>query len=101
MLFRSHPIVMETFLRYHAPLARVEDAFTNGVISSMMMRYDTSPEDSYISPYIHYEPSDPEVAAAWYSLVANPCETALRKTYGELSRSNSLEQLFHYRPMAG
>lgn len=95
-----HPIVMETFLRHHAALARVEDAFTNGVISSMMMRYDTSRDDAHIWPYIHYQPADPEIAAAWQTIIAAPCELALSKTYGELSRTASIEQVFHYRPAA-
>ena len=92
------PIVMEAFLRHHAGLARAEDAFTNGVISSMMMRYDTSRDDAYIWPYLHYQPADTEVASAWRTLITAPCEVALRTTYGELQRTHSLEQLFHYRP---
>lgn len=95
-----HPIVMETFLRHHAGLARANDAFTNGVISSLMMRYDTTRDDAHISPYIHYEPADAEVASAWRTIIAVPCELALRKTYGDLTRTASLEQLFHYRPAA-
>ncbi|HSL23712.1 MAG TPA: hypothetical protein VK886_19425 [Vicinamibacterales bacterium] len=93
-----HPVVMETFLRHHAALARTEDAFTNGVVSSLMMRFDTTRDDAHISPYIRYEPSDPEVASAWRTLITEPCEHALRDTYGNLLRTNSLEQLFHYRP---
>jgi hypothetical protein len=95
-----HPIVMETFLRHHAPLLRREDAFTNGVVSSLMMRYDTTQDDPYISPYIHYETADAEVASAWQALITAPCELALRKTYGELARTSSLEQVVHYRPAA-
>lgn len=94
----QHPIVMETFLRHHAPLARVEDAFTNGLVSSLMMRYDTTRDDAHISPYIHHEPADPELASAWRTLITDPCEHALRETYGELMRTASLEELFHYRP---
>ena len=92
------PIVMETFLRHHAPLVRAEDGFTNGVISSLMMRYDTTRDDAHISPYIHYEPADPEVASAWRTVITAPCEHALHETYGQLSESGALEQLFHYRP---
>lgn len=96
-----HPIVMETFLRHHAPLLQMNDAFTNGVISSLMMRYDTTRDDGHIAPYLRYEPSDPEVARAWKTLIADPCETALNKTYAQLLATDSLEQVFHYRPVAG
>ncbi|HEY1911747.1 MAG TPA: hypothetical protein VGG73_12550 [Vicinamibacterales bacterium] len=96
-----HPIVMESFMRHHSGLARENDAITNGLVSSLLMRYDTTRDDSHIAPYIHYEPSDPEIASAWHDLITVPCETALRDTYGELTRTSSLEQVFHYRPMAG
>jgi hypothetical protein len=95
-----HPIVMETFLRHHAALVQADDAFSNGVISSLMMRYDTTRDDAHIWPYIRYEPADPDVASAWRTIVADPCDRALRETYGELTRTSSLEQLFHYRPAA-
>jgi len=94
------PIVMEAFLRHHAPQMRVEDAFTNGVTSSLMMRYDTSRDDPHVQPYLHYTPADAGVASAWRDLITIPCEAALHSTYQELQRTNSLEQLFHYRPAA-
>jgi hypothetical protein len=95
-----HPVVMETFLRHHADLAWADDAFTNGVISSMMMRYDTTREDSRISTFLTHQPADSGVAAAWRSLIATPGEHALRVTYGELAEVPSLEDLFRYRPQA-
>ena len=95
------PIVMEAFLRHHGELARAEDAFTNGVVSSLMMRYDTTRDDSHISPYIHYTPADADGwPSAWRTLITTPCEHALRETYGELIKSDSLEQVFHYRHAA-
>jgi hypothetical protein len=65
-----------------------------------MMRYDTSRDDPHIQPYLHYTPSDPEIASAWRDLITIPCETALHTTYPVLQSSNSLEQVFHYRPAA-
>ena len=46
------------------------------------------------------EPADPATNHAFKTLVAGPCELALRRTYGELVATNSLEQLFHYRPVS-
>jgi hypothetical protein len=94
------PTVMETFLRHHAAQMTAENAFTNGVTSSLMMRYDTSRDDPHIQPYLHYTPSDPEIASAWRDLITIPCETALHTTYPLLQSTNSLEQVFHYRPAA-
>jgi hypothetical protein len=94
------PIVMEAFLRHHADLARADDAFINGVTSSVMMRYDTTRDDSRIAPFIQHLPSEAAIATSWRSLITAPCEQALRVTYAGLSQSGALEELFHYRPQA-
>jgi len=93
-----NPIVMETFLRHHADVAWSEDAFTNGVTSSMMMRYDTTRDDTRLSSFLAHQPADSAIAAAWKSLITTPGEHALRVTYGELAEVPALEDLFHYRP---
>ena len=94
------PLVMETFLRHHGDLAEEDDAFVNGVTSALLMRYDTTREDAWIRPFIHYEPrgGDEALTARWRTVITTPCERALSRTYRELSESHSLEQLFHYRP---
>lgn len=93
-----HPIVMETFLAHHGQVAAQNDAFTNGVTSSLMMRYDTTRDDARIAPFIHHDPADPAVASLWRELITSPCNRALREDYGELCEHHRLEQLFHYRP---
>jgi hypothetical protein len=97
-----HPAVMEAFLRHHADLAAANDAFTNGVTSSLMMRYDTTRDDGRIASFIHHAPRGDEAAVpAWRALITAPCEQALRVTYGDLVHGRALEELFHYRPQAG
>lgn len=94
-----HPAVMEAFLRHHGDLAKANDAFANGVTSSLMMRYDTTRDDGRIALFIHNDPhGDAAMAATWRSLITTPCEHALRVTYGELIQAGQLEELFHYRP---
>ena len=95
-----HPVVMETFLRHHADLVWAEDAFTDGVTSSMMMRYDMTRDDMRLSSFVAHQPHDSTVAAAWTSLITAPGERALHVAYGELVEESSLEELFHYRPRA-
>jgi hypothetical protein len=93
------PNVMEAFLQHHGELAARNDAFTNGVTSSVLMRYDTTREDARITPFIHYAPrgGDPMAASLWKQLITDPCEEALRSEYGDLAEGHQLEQLFHYR----
>ena len=94
------PIVMASFLKHHHVLAAKNDAYTNGVTSSLMMRWDTTRDGPSIDPFVHYDPpgGDSEVVSAWRTLVSVPCDRALHHTYGELVRTGALEDLFHYRP---
>lgn len=94
------PMVMEAFLRHHGDLAAENDAFVNGVTSSMLMRYDTTREDAWIRPFLNHVPGggDEALASLWRTVITAPCERALASTYAELSGSRSLEQVFHYRP---
>jgi hypothetical protein len=91
------PVVMEAFLRHHGELAERDDAFRNGLTSSLLMRYDTTRDGTNIAPFIHYQAADAEAHAMWTRLVAAPCEHALRNTYAQLKQTCALEQLFHYR----
>jgi hypothetical protein len=93
-----NPSVMEAFLRHHGTLAAENDAFANGMTSSLMMRYDTTRDDAHIDPFIHYEPKDAAAVSSWRTLVSVPCDRALYHTYGELQRAGALQELFHYRP---
>lgn len=93
-----HTNVMEAFLRHHGPLAAENDAFTNGVTSSLLMRYDTTRDDARIAPFIHHEPAgSDDVSALWRVLITGPCEDALQRTYPKLREQQAFEELFHYR----
>jgi hypothetical protein len=93
-----NPEVMEAFLRHHGGLLSQHDAFTNGVTSALMMRYDTTRDDANIDPFVHHEPGDPSVGPWWRTLVTVPCEQALQNTYGRLQQTHTLDALFRYRP---
>jgi hypothetical protein len=92
------PVVLEAFLRHHGELAERDDAFRNGLTSSLLMRYDTTRDGTNIAPFIHYKSADAEAHALWARVVTAPCEYALRNTYAQLKQAVALEQLFHYRP---
>jgi hypothetical protein len=93
------PIVMETFLRHHGDIAEGNDAFTNGVTSSLLMRYDTTRDGGSIRPFMNYTPkAEGNVADLWRTLITRPCEDAVDVQYPKLAERQALEQLFHYRP---
>jgi len=95
-----NPEVMEAFLRHHASTLASSTAFSNGVTSSMLMRFDTTPDDPNIHPFVRHLPKDSEPAtvAAWESLIMRPSTIALTETYPKLRQAAKLEDLFHHVP---
>src|SRR3954470_7769303 len=84
---------------YGDALARTP-AFTNGVASSIMMRFDTTPGAPFIDSFLQYRPASPRLAALWDRLVRIPGETALTVYYPVIKQHNRLGDIFEYRDLA-
>lgn len=95
-----YPVIMETVLKYHGRAFAQNDAFANGVMSSIIMRYDITPEDPYIVPFYQYRPANAALLALWESQVKEPCETALKNLYPILKQQDCLEEVFRYQNLA-
>ncbi len=96
-----HPIVMETILKYHGTEFSETDAFSNGCMSSMVMRYDTSPDDPNIDHFVkyHLSSSDHKLHQQWNHLVKEPCERAIHTVHPVLKETKHLEEVFHYQDL--
>jgi hypothetical protein len=92
------PEIMETLLKRHGDRLSESGAFCNGVISSIIMRYDTTPEDPEIAAFCQYQP-DPRLVELWNSQVKNPCQHALQEYYPVLKEHNRLEEVFRYQSL--
>jgi hypothetical protein len=94
-----HPQIVANLLRYHGPQLAADDGFANGVASSIMMRYDTTPHASFVKPYYHYqpEPTDPQLVQFWQSQVQQPCAVALQEYYPVLKQRHRLGEIFRYQ----
>jgi hypothetical protein len=84
---------------YGDALARTP-GFANGVASSMMMRFDTTPGAPLIESFLQYRPSSPRLVALWDRLVRIPGETALAVYYPVIKEHNRLGDIFEYRDLA-
>ncbi len=84
---------------YGDALARTP-AFANGVASSIMMRFDTTPGAPFIESFLQYRPSNPRLVALWDRLVRIPGETALA-VYPVIKQHDRLGDIFEYRDLAG
>ncbi|HEY4597048.1 MAG TPA: hypothetical protein VIJ02_11645 [Thermoanaerobaculia bacterium] len=84
---------------YGDALARTP-AFANGVASSVMMRFDTTPGAPFIESFLQYRPASPRLVALWDRLVRIPGETALAVYYPVIKQHNRLGDIFEYRDLA-
>lgn len=81
-----------------APLG-LEDAFLNGVASSIAMRCATTPAAPLIASFCDYRPSSTTGARLWDRLVRRPCAVARRVLYPRLAAADRLGEVFHYQPL--
>jgi hypothetical protein len=96
-----HPQVVANFVHYHGAQVAADDGFANGVASTFMMRYDTTPTAPFIAPFYQYQPdsANPQLVQLWYDLVQRPITVALQEYYPILKRSQRLGEIFRYQSL--
>jgi len=96
-----NPEIMESVLLHQGPDDPDREYFIDGVVSAMIMRYDTSPDDPYIAKFIDHQPdpSVPGLAELWDRDIRKPCITALKVAYPVLAEQKRLEDVFHYKSL--
>ena len=93
------PRIMETILKSYGDIVSKTPAFTNGVMSTLIMGSDITPDDRYIREFLEYKPSDPNVAELWNRLVGRPGNDALQRIYPVLKKHNCLGKVFRYQDL--
>ena len=73
--------------------------YPNGVTSSVVMRYDTTPGFALIDQFKNYRPAKPEVAARWQKSVSAPMDYAIGVVHPVLSQNSRLDEVFHYQSL--
>ena len=99
---RDPRILAELVIEPYGEELAADDAFANGVASSMMMRFDTTPEAPFIPTFYQYQPSpsNPRLVRLWEQLVRRPSELALNVYYPVIKQHNRLGDIFEYRDLA-
>jgi hypothetical protein len=92
-----HPRVMENILNTYVQQSGLEEAFADGVSSSILMRSDTTPGAPFISQFCSYQPvaEKGDAKELWNRLVTAPCERALRSC-PRLKEGRLRDQIFSY-----
>jgi len=97
------PKIMENFLKYHGDRVARTPAFSNGVMSTLIMGIDITPSDVYITSFLQYrpDPSDPRVVELWNNLVGGPANDAVQRIYPVLKKHHCLGEVFRYNDLRG
>jgi hypothetical protein len=100
LLNMRHPQIVEEMIRNFVRNSPLQRGFMNGVASCIIMRQDTTPEASLLtSHFCEHRPCEPELAAQWERLVAEPCRVALSEYYPALKRQNALGEVFRFQDL--
>jgi len=91
-----HPLIMANLLKQVGDQLSMDDAFSNGIASSVMMRQDTTPGAPFIPAFYQHEPKDAELTQLWNDMVEEPCERALQDIYPVLKEHQRLGDIFRY-----
>jgi hypothetical protein len=93
------PRIMETILKNYGDLISKTPAFSNGVMSTLIMGSDITPGDFYIRQFLEHKPSDRQVAELWNRLVGAPARAAVERIYPVLKKHNRLGEVFRYQDL--
>jgi hypothetical protein len=94
------PEIMENFIRTQGVRAARTPAFTNGLMSTLIMGIDITPGDEFIVRFLQHRPDtrDARTAELWERLVAGPGREAVSRVHPALQRAGRLGEVFRYHP---
>jgi hypothetical protein len=97
----KEPNVVVNLLKTQSEVLSANDAFTNGLISTMLMANDMIPGDPYTTALCAYQPQCgcPGVMETWNRLVANPCRIATQQYFPILQKHHRLGEVFRYQDL--
>jgi hypothetical protein len=98
----QQPAIMENILRSCSRHSHMVEGFTNGVVSSIIMRADTTPDVQFLQAFYQHQPGSNkrEAAVAWEHLISAPTQVALQNYYPVLRQHHALDQIFRYHDLA-
>ena len=96
-----HPEIHANFLRYKADRIAGNDAFTDGVYSTLIMAGDMVPNHEYVSAFGRYQPdsSDPAMVAAWTNYIGIDADAKVNSYRQKLKKHKKLGEVFRYHDL--
>lgn len=97
---RQPDVLARLLIAPHGDELAADDAFANGVASSLIMRWDTTPGATVITDFLDYRPrGDAQLARRWDRLILAPSELALERWYPVLRSHQRLGEVFRYQDL--
>jgi len=102
MVNLRQPAIIENVVRSCMEHSHLAEGFTNGVVSSLIMRSDTTPEMPFAEQFYQYRPNprDCELVETWQRRITEPSQIALQMYYPVLRQHHALDQVFRYQDLA-
>ncbi len=102
MVNLKQPVVLEGFLKKHGVGFGDTDAFANGVMSALIMRKDTTPDEEHIASMLAYQPApgDSRLEALWNRLFKQSAVRALDEYYPAIKQKGRLGEIFRFQALA-
>ena len=96
-----HPVILETLLKHHWTELTRNDAFSNGVSSSILIWRDSTTDDSFIDALCQHQPEsyDATLIEVWNNQVLEACRNALHRYYPILKEHDCLGEVFRYQSL--
>jgi hypothetical protein len=96
------PKIMESFLKYQGEQVARTPAFSDGVMSALIMGIDITPGDVYIGSFLQYTPDsrDQRTAELWNRLVGRPGSLAVNRYHPVLKKHRRLGEVFRYQDLS-
>ncbi len=90
------PEIAANFLVHKGDQIGGNDAYTDGVYSTLIMAGDMVPGHQYVDAFGVYQPKDPAGLAAWNKYIGNNAGASINAYRAKLKASNKLGEVFRY-----
>ncbi len=94
------PEIAANFLVHKGDQIAGNDAYTDGVYSTLIMAGDMVPGHQYVAAFGEYQPSDLAALAAWNKHIGSNAGTTVNSYRATLKANNKLGEVFRYHDLA-
>ena len=97
----QHPEIMANFLLNNGEEMAKNDAFRDGVTSTLIMASDMVPDNVNVTRFCHYQPDDskPALVESWQRNIGTDCGTRVETYRQTLAAHARLDEIFRYQSL--